>query len=158
MSRKILENNKIFQVNNIGNRIKELREIVGKGRMLVQKKFADSIGVSQGTISEIEAGNTLPSNPILLAIESVYGVRKEWIETGEGDIFKKEESKGDKDDYDKVPLVEGKIAAGSGRVIHKDEIKSYVWIYSPKLQGRSFRVLRIKDTFSDRYEDFDLSN
>jgi len=39
------------------------------------------------------------------------------------------------EDYYAAPLVEGKIAAGPGRIA-AEEIKSLVWIYSPELRVR----------------------
>jgi len=35
------------------------------------------------------------------------------------------------------PLIDGKIAAGPGRFIKDDEIRSYVWLYLPKLRERA---------------------
>jgi phage repressor protein C with HTH and peptisase S24 domain len=40
------------------------------------------------------------------------------------------------ENYYAAPLVEGSIAAGHGRAISEDEIKSYVWIYAPELEDR----------------------
>ncbi|MEM5789177.1 MAG: S24 family peptidase, partial [Syntrophobacteraceae bacterium] len=39
-------------------------------------------------------------------------------------------------DYYSAPLVEGKIAAGSGGLVEEDQIKSKVWIYAPELLDR----------------------
>jgi len=75
--------NKYF---SIGNRITRIRENCG----LSQRKFADSIGISQSFLSELELGITRPSIPILLAIEYIYGFRKEWVATGDEPIYKTE--------------------------------------------------------------------
>jgi len=65
---------------SIGNRISQIRDKYG----LSQKKFADIIGISRSFLSELEAGITKPSMPILLAIEYKYKYRLEWIITGDG--------------------------------------------------------------------------
>lgn len=130
-------------LNEIGNRIEQLRVLL----KLTQGELAKGIGITQPNISDIQSGKTKISTPILLAIEYIYGVRKEWILTGEGEIFKEREifSEGDEEDYCKVPLVDGKIAAGPGRIIPENEIRSYVWLYSPKLIGRkTHRLLAVE--------------
>lgn len=40
------------------------------------------------------------------------------------------------ENYYAAPLVEGKIAAGSGMTLFEDEIQSLVWIYAPALKDR----------------------
>lgn len=64
----------------IGRRIKQLR----KEKKLSQGDFAEKIGRDFTTISKIEAGKLELSSTIRLAICNVFGVRKDWLETGQG--------------------------------------------------------------------------
>lgn len=57
-------------MNHIGVRIRELREEQG----ISQQVLADSIGVKQTTISEIERGNNKPSWKNLQKLAQFFGV------------------------------------------------------------------------------------
>jgi transcriptional regulator with XRE-family HTH domain len=72
----------------IGNIIRKLRESILTGKKISQKEFAKKIGIDQTSLSRIEKGVNNPSTQTILLIELIYGVRKEWLQTGEGDIFK----------------------------------------------------------------------
>jgi transcriptional regulator with XRE-family HTH domain len=72
----------------IGNRIRKLRESILTGKKISQKEFAKTIGIDQTSLSRIEKGVNNPSPQTILLIELIYGVGKEWLQTGEGDIFK----------------------------------------------------------------------
>jgi SOS-response transcriptional repressor LexA/DNA-binding XRE family transcriptional regulator len=62
----------------IGQRVAELR----RGTELQQIAFARLLGVSHTTISQVEAGKQGMSAILLELIESRFGVRREWLETG----------------------------------------------------------------------------
>ena len=66
-------------------RITVLRKTLG----LTQKQFGEQIGVQRGTIANYELGRNIPTETVRLMICRVYGVRREWLETGEGEIFDK---------------------------------------------------------------------
>lgn len=66
-------------------RIAVLRKTLG----LTQKQFGEQIGVQRGTIANYELGRNIPTETVRLMICKVYGVRREWLETGEGEIFEK---------------------------------------------------------------------
>ncbi|WP_411552367.1 helix-turn-helix domain-containing protein [Paenibacillus lautus] len=53
-------------MNEIGYRIKRIR----KENNLNQSQFAQSIGISQGNLSEIEMGNGNPSAETLISIRA----------------------------------------------------------------------------------------
>ena len=63
----------------IGNRIKEARKEKG----LTQKALADSIGMAQATLSQLETGSSAGST-LLASIATKLGVRALWLETGKG--------------------------------------------------------------------------
>lgn len=111
---------------NIGDRLRQIRKILN----LQQKDFADKVGISQGFLSELESNKKAPSHTLLIAISHVFKVNLNWLLTGEGEMFIKEE-KADKvsepvvaykediykyigKDFVLIPLVSGKISAGKG--------------------------------------------
>ena len=53
---------------------------------LKQGLFAESIGISQGYLSDVIRGRKEPSKTVLIAIEGKYGYRLEWLLTGEGSM------------------------------------------------------------------------
>ena len=65
-------------MNLIGENIRSLRKRVG----LTQVEFSKRIGVSQGTLSDIELGNCNPSVETVLSIHDRYGVTLNWILKG----------------------------------------------------------------------------
>ncbi|MOA06515.1 Antitoxin PezA [compost metagenome] len=65
-------------MNLIGENIRCLRKRVG----LTQVEFSKKIGVSQGTLSDIELGNCTPSVETVLSIHERYGVTLNWILKG----------------------------------------------------------------------------
>lgn len=67
----------------VGDNIKKLRETLG----MTQTKFAEQIGLTQGTIASVENNKRNVSQPVLLSISQKFGVRLEWLETGEGEMY-----------------------------------------------------------------------
>jgi transcriptional regulator with XRE-family HTH domain len=68
----------IFMSIEIGERVKLVR---GE---LNQRDFADRLGVSKGSISQIEQGKAMPSGDFLLKIHSAFEVDITWLLTGMG--------------------------------------------------------------------------
>lgn len=52
-----------------------------------QRQFAMKINLDAGYFSRIMQGKVNPPDRILLLIEKVFHVNKEWLEQGEGEIF-----------------------------------------------------------------------
>ena len=67
----------------VGDNIKELRRVLG----LTQQRFSARIGITQGTIAAIESNKRNISRQTLMSISREFGVRIEWLDTGEGEIF-----------------------------------------------------------------------
>ena len=67
---------------NIKDRIKAIR----LNNSLTQQAFAESIGVSQGYLSELEKGTKTPSETCLIAISYCYEINMDWLLSGKGDI------------------------------------------------------------------------
>lgn len=63
----------------IGERIKEVRQKLGK----TQQAFADAIGLKRNTVANYEIGNVQPSDRTISDICREFGVREEWLRTGE---------------------------------------------------------------------------
>lgn len=67
----------------IGERLKILLKELG----ISQRQFAMKINLDAGYFSRIMQGKVNPPDRILLLIENVFHVNKNWLEHGEGDIF-----------------------------------------------------------------------
>lgn len=67
----------------IGQRVKSIRI----SQDLTQRAFADRLGISDGALSQIESGRTVPSDQTIRSICREFGVSEEWLRTGEGDPF-----------------------------------------------------------------------
>lgn len=64
-------------------RVKILRQALG----MSQTDFGTKIGVTRGVINNLDRGLTDLQDPLLSLICSVFNVRREWLETGEGEMF-----------------------------------------------------------------------
>lgn len=60
-------------------RIKELRKALG----LTQQEFANRVGVKRNTIAQYETGRNPPIDAVVASICREFGVREEWLRTGE---------------------------------------------------------------------------
>ena len=56
-----------------------------------QRQFALRMNIDPGYISKIVNGKAEPSDKILLLVENIFCVNKEWLENGEGEIFSSSE-------------------------------------------------------------------
>ncbi|WP_171721097.1 helix-turn-helix domain-containing protein [Paenibacillus phytohabitans] len=65
-------------INTIGANIKQLRKI----HNLNQTDFANKIGVSQGSLSDLEFGKSKPAIETVISICSVFRCSYEWFFTG----------------------------------------------------------------------------
>ena len=58
-----------------------------KAKGLTLKQLGDIIGISESAVSNIERGRNKPSGSTLILLCEKLGVNREWLETGEGDMF-----------------------------------------------------------------------
>lgn len=65
------------------NRLKELRKALG----IKQRQLAERLEMETGTIGKWEAGMQPVPKPRIYQICKEYGVRREWLETGNGPMF-----------------------------------------------------------------------
>lgn len=70
----------------IGERIKSLRKEQG----LTLEKFGERVGVGKTAICSIENGSRGVTDQMALSICREFGVREEWLRTGEGPMYKEE--------------------------------------------------------------------
>lgn len=68
-------------MSQINMRIKYVRKEIAK---LTLVRFAERIGVSAASISAIELGKNNPSDQTVKSICREFGIREEWLRTGEG--------------------------------------------------------------------------
>ena len=71
------------QRNTIGERIKEIRQHCG----MSQHMFGEKINVKASSVSRLESGQNKPSKKTLRAICQAFGVRLDWLLSGEGPAF-----------------------------------------------------------------------
>ena len=69
-------------------RVKILRQALG----MSQTDFGSKIGVTRGVINNLDRGLTDLQDPLLSLICSVFNARREWLETGEGEMFEPEDA------------------------------------------------------------------
>lgn len=67
----------------MNNRIKEIRLSVD----LSMQAFGDRIGIKAPSVAKIETGVNNPSEQTIRAICREFGVRRDWLETGEGEMY-----------------------------------------------------------------------
>lgn len=67
----------------IRQQIKALRVSLG----LTQAAFGERIGIGMTSVSMLESGKNNPSEQTIRAICSEFGVRRDWLETGEGEMY-----------------------------------------------------------------------
>jgi transcriptional regulator with XRE-family HTH domain len=84
-------------MDSINERIKHIRSVLN----ISQIEFSKKIFVSQSTYGEIELGNRKVNDRIIHLISTEFNINKDWILTGNGEIFNIE-----KPDLDIQNLVE----------------------------------------------------
>lgn len=52
-----------------------------------QSAFGEKLGVSRSVINNLERGVTVPSDIFLNHLCEIYRVNRQWLETGEGEMF-----------------------------------------------------------------------
>lgn len=67
---------------DIGSRLRHLRF----ARDMTQKEFAASVGIVQGFLSSVESGKKQPSDTLLIAVCHHFGVRRDWLLHGKGEM------------------------------------------------------------------------
>ncbi len=67
--------------------IYERLKILLKELGISQRQFAMKINLDAGYFSRIMQGKVNPPSRILLLIENIFNVNKNWLENGEGEIF-----------------------------------------------------------------------
>jgi len=70
-------------VSAIRERIKAVRKALG----MSQKDFGKGVFLSQSFYGQIETGVRSPNERVYELISNKYGVNKDWLLTGEGDMF-----------------------------------------------------------------------
>lgn len=110
---------------SIHNRFKQLRS----EQKLTQNEFASRLGVARSSISSIESGSSNPGPRLISDICEVFGVNKQWLETGDGDTYYKKEQ-------DEFAFLVGKIA------IENDDFKKRFITSVLKLDDNGWDVIQ----------------
>lgn len=67
----------------MNERLKKLRKTLD----LTQQEFADKLGIKRSTMATYESGRNDPIDAVVSLICREFGVREEWLRTGEGEMF-----------------------------------------------------------------------
>ena len=78
-------------MSEMKDRLKELRKTLD----LKQREVAEKLGVRTGDVGGWESGRNIPDSRLRLLCKE-YNVRREWLETGEGEMFEPGETEEDK--------------------------------------------------------------
>lgn len=70
-------------MESIGERIRKLRKYL----TLNQTVFGKNIGLPQSVVTAWECGARIPNERQIILISSYYNVNKNWLLTGDGDMF-----------------------------------------------------------------------
>lgn len=62
-------------------------KLIRKSLKLSQKDFGDKIGLSNTAISKLETGENSLTEQNILSICRTYNVNRDWLETGDGEMF-----------------------------------------------------------------------
>lgn len=112
----------------INTRIKQIR----KDAKLTQEQFGERIGITGASCSTIESGKSNPSSQTIKSICREFGIREEWLRTGEDPMY---------------ALPEDETAAYVDQLLHDAEnplydiIRAIMKTYS-ELDGNSQAVIR----------------
>lgn len=69
--------------------MKERMKRIRKDSNLTQAAFAEAIGATRAMVSEYEIGRVTPDKSMQMLICSKFNVNERWLETGEGEPYKR---------------------------------------------------------------------
>lgn len=105
----------------LGGRIREVRQKNG----LTQKEFAQSLGIVQGFLSGIEHGKKKFSDTLLIALCHQYGISRDWLRSGRGQMEHKHRATGGSVQDLAIPLFK-KIPQDFPNHFQEDDIDVYI--------------------------------
>ena len=70
-------------MDSFSNRLSELIKNLG----ITKTAFSERLNISQAFVSQMCSGTKIPSDRTIADICREYGVREEWLRTGEGDML-----------------------------------------------------------------------
>lgn len=108
------------------NRLKELRKKLG----IKQRELAERLGATVGLVSQWEAGITPVPKTRIYQICNEYNVRREWLESGDGDMF---------EDPDK--LIGDKLQSVSNEKLINEAARRVFYSLPPELQEKARRSI-----------------
>jgi transcriptional regulator with XRE-family HTH domain len=72
-----------MEIMTVNKRIRQVRQALN----MTQTDFSKAIYVSNGYTAEIENGHRVANDRIIHLISLVFGVNRQWLKTGEGEMF-----------------------------------------------------------------------
>lgn len=96
---KILHKN-IEAAASIGERIRLIRHSC----KMTQKEFSASLGIVQGFLCSVEIGKKTPSDTLLIALQHLYEINPDWLQSGSGEMFARMSGSASSADISAIPL------------------------------------------------------
>jgi transcriptional regulator with XRE-family HTH domain len=135
--------NAIFFVM-IGGRIKKIR----KDKGLTQKVFGEFLGLKQNSIASIESGKNEATESFKTFICIKYYVNREWLETGEGEMY---------DEPGEIPI-DGCVIVEPDTDVHRLLKQAQRVLTSKTHTGAALALAQNIDTFDKAVSDHDALN
>src|SRR6185369_4528809 len=136
--------------SHLGERIKSIRT----SRKMTQKAFSASLGIAQGFLCAIERGRKIPSDTLMIAIQHLYKINREWLRSGDGEqdnsILNPVENA--TKTARSIPLL--KAPPSSIDSLSNSEINCH--IYMPEVPDNCFAFVYSGDFMSPTIRDLDL--
>lgn len=69
--------------------MKDRLRLIRKDSKMTQTEFANALGVGRDAVTSYELGRVVPTKAYLLLVCREFGVNPEWLNTGEGEPYKR---------------------------------------------------------------------
>ena len=123
-------------MDTIGERLKFIREKIG----LSQKKFADSLGISKGSIILYEKNDRSPDSSLLKTLFEKYKVSPNWLFLGQGEPFIGEHQKAEGESKGEVIPIDGPMDEAIQMLIEAEQETGI--IANPELRRKILKRIR----------------
>lgn len=121
---------------------------------MTQKTFSTSLGIAQGFLCAIERGRKIPSETLMIAIQHLYRINRDWLYTGKGEYNSSILNAFDKTPktVDSIPLLTS--PPSSIDTLTDSEINCHISM--PEVPDNCFAFIYSGDFMSPSIRDLDL--
>lgn len=107
--------------------LQRIRQIIN-AKDISDTKFAESLGVKQTAFSSMFLRDSMPKSDLLKAIVEIYNINSKWLLTGEGEMFRNEQTQElAVQKAERIPLLRQSVSCGPGiDWTDADNIEGYI--------------------------------